>query len=621
MYAAAFTYERGIANFYAATSYGKISIVGDVAGWFTIPYNENGTCQAGNWRVAANQAASNAGYDLTRYSHFVYLWPRNNPNTGVSSYACGWDGFSAGNSAYINAYVNSNGYFYDGYAGQLPDQLIALICHEFGHGLGITSHAATLRCADGKETIDLYSNCTVSATADYDDVMAYQNPAHELNAPHRAMMGWFDVNHVQDVTADGLYVISPLQHGDSNTKALRIRKADTNEFYYLSYRRRVGPFDSYISGYDGAALHIWDSYVGTATRALYASPWTAASVYSAFPSALLDGMRFEDSINGIQVTQISHDANSLTVSVKFGRITCQNYNPLVTAFMVSGGVVNANAGYSSQPYTLLLFNRNSVTCPASTFNLSSSGPPGWSTFLSGSVQTVQAQSYVLLSDQVQTSAGSATGDYSFTVAATRADASTYNATASGMVRITTTDVSPPTAPTNLSALADDTSVSLSWTSSTDNVGVTSYTVWRNDVTAGTWATFTITATSFVDTGTDPNHLYSYMVSARDAVGLQSRVAVVRASANLPIIDITSPGDGAVVSGTVSIAVDTSSNRGIARVELYVDSQLTSTSTAAPFTTSWNTGRGRVAPGQHSLQCKAYDAAGNVGASASIQVTK
>ena len=621
MYAAAFTYERGISNFYSTTSYGKISVVGDVAGWFTIPYNENGTCQAGNWRVAANQAASEAGYDLTRYTHFVYIWPRNNPSTGVSSYQCGWDGYAAGTSAYINAYVNSNGFFYDGYQGHLPDQLVAIICHEFGHGLGIASHAATMRCDDGKKTIDDYSNCTGSPTADFDDVMAYENPAHELNAPHRAMMGWFDPNQVQDVTTDGIYLISPLEYRDSNVKALRIKKTDSNEFYYLSYRLRAGPFDSYISGYDGAAVHIWDGYAGTATRALYASPWTAASVYSAFPSALLDGMRFEDSANGIQVAQVSHDANGVALSIKFGRISCQNYNPLVTAFMGSGGVVNANAGYSSQPYGLVLFNRNSVTCPASALNLSSAGPPGWSTLYSGTTQTVQAQSYILLTDQVQTTTGSSTGDYPFTVAATLTDAPAYTASASGTVRITTTDVSPPTAPANLTATADNTNVWLSWTASTDNVGVTSYAIVRNDLTVGALAFFNTTSTSYADIGTDPSHIYSYMIFAKDAAGLLSRSALVKVSATLPVIDITSPGDGFSVSGTVSVTVSASDNRGITKVELYVDNTLTSSSTVAPFTTSWNTGKGKIASGQHSLQCKAYDSVGNVGMSATVRVSK
>lgn len=245
MYAAAFTYQRGIANFYDVTSYGKISIVGDVAGWFTVPYNENGTCDVGNWRIAARAAATAAGYDLTRYTHFVYVWPRNNPSSGVSSYGCGWDGMNSGANSYINGRVNPNGFFYDGYQGHLPDQLISTICHEFGHGLKL-QHAGTLRCDDGKKTLDSDSNCEYLSTSDSDDVMAYVSPAHELNAPHRAALGWLDPGQVQDVAANGTYTISPLEYRDSNVKALRIQKADTSEYYYLSYRIRNPPFDSYI---------------------------------------------------------------------------------------------------------------------------------------------------------------------------------------------------------------------------------------------------------------------------------------------------------------------------------------------------------------------------------------
>jgi M6 family metalloprotease-like protein len=617
MYAAAFTYPRGIANFYDVTSYGKISIVGDVAGWFTIPYNENGTCNVGTWRIAARDAATAAGFDLTSYTHFVYVWPRNNPSTGVSSYGCGWDGMSSigGPDAYINGWVNPNGFFYDGYQGHLPDQLISTICHEFGHGLRL-QHAGTLRCDDGKKTIDDYSSCTRSYTADFDDVMGYENPARELNASHRAALGWVDSGQVQDVTTDGTYVISPLEYRDSNVKALRIRKADTSECYYLSYRLPVGPFDFYLSSANGTSIHTWDGYQDSFTWALYALPWTAASTYSMSPSALIDGMRFEDSVNGIQVTQVSHDANGVAVSIKFGRIPCQNYEPLVSVF--TGWGIKANAGYSSQPFTLLVFNRNCATCPASNFTLGSAGPFGWSTLYSGSVHTIQAQSYVMLNDQVQTSAGSAVGDYSFTVAATRTDAPAYTASASGTVRITTSDVSPPTAPTNLIAWADNTTVLLSWSASTDNVGVTSYTIMRNDITAGGSVFSNTTSTSYADTGTDPNHLYSYTVYARDA-GLQSRTAVVKGSVNLPLIDIIAPVDGTAVSGTVSVTVSAASGRGVSKVDLYVDNKLTNTSTVAPFTTSWNTRR--VASGRHTLQCKAYDTVANVGVSGAVAVNK
>ena len=42
------------------------------------------------------------------------------------------------------------------------------------------------------------------------------------------------------------------------------------------------------------------------------------------------------------------------------------------------------------------------------------------------------------------------------------------------------DTQPPTAPTNLTATASGNQVSLSWTASTDNVGVTGYLVYREN---------------------------------------------------------------------------------------------------------------------------------------------
>jgi hypothetical protein len=55
------------------------------------------------------------------------------------------------------------------------------------------------------------------------------------------------------------------------------------------------------------------------------------------------------------------------------------------------------------------------------------------------------------------------------------------------------------------------------------------------------------------------------------------------------------------------------------VDLYVDGNFTSTSTAAPFTTSWNTSK--ATRGAHTLVCKACDAAGNVGTSQTVTVYK
>jgi chitodextrinase len=76
------------------------------------------------------------------------------------------------------------------------------------------------------------------------------------------------------------------------------------------------------------------------------------------------------------------------------------------------------------------------------------------------------------------------------------------------------DTTPPSVPTGLSATAvSSTQINLSWTASTDNVGVTGYDVFRNGTQVGTTAT-----TSYQDTGLTPDTTYSYTVAAYDAAG-------------------------------------------------------------------------------------------------------
>src|SRR6202034_1286741 len=78
------------------------------------------------------------------------------------------------------------------------------------------------------------------------------------------------------------------------------------------------------------------------------------------------------------------------------------------------------------------------------------------------------------------------------------------------------DTTPPSVPTGLSATAvSSTQINLSWTASTDNVGVTGYDVFRNGTQVGTTTT---TTTSYQDTGLTAGTTYSYTVAAYDAAG-------------------------------------------------------------------------------------------------------
>jgi hypothetical protein len=87
----------------------------------------------------------------------------------------------------------------------------------------------------------------------------------------------------------------------------------------------------------------------------------------------------------------------------------------------------------------------------------------------------------------------------------------------------------------------------------------------------------------------------------------------------PSISITSPSDGATITGTINVEVSATDNVGVVKSELYADGILVASSTTAPFTLKWNTRK--VKTGQHVVKAKAYDAAGNAGTSGSITLTK
>ncbi|MBI4087283.1 MAG: right-handed parallel beta-helix repeat-containing protein, partial [Candidatus Liptonbacteria bacterium] len=83
---------------------------------------------------------------------------------------------------------------------------------------------------------------------------------------------------------------------------------------------------------------------------------------------------------------------------------------------------------------------------------------------------------------------------------------------------TTADTTPPSVPTNLLAVASSSSqINLSWTASTDNVGVAGYKIYRGSLLLASWS-----GTSYSDVGTfpslSPSTSYTYTVAAYDAAG-------------------------------------------------------------------------------------------------------
>lgn len=87
----------------------------------------------------------------------------------------------------------------------------------------------------------------------------------------------------------------------------------------------------------------------------------------------------------------------------------------------------------------------------------------------------------------------------------------------------------------------------------------------------------------------------------------------------PTTSISSPANGATVSGTVTINATASDNVGVTQMQILIDGAVAASNTnATSLSFSWNTTT--VANGSHTIVSKAFDAAGNVGTSSTITVT-
>ncbi len=87
----------------------------------------------------------------------------------------------------------------------------------------------------------------------------------------------------------------------------------------------------------------------------------------------------------------------------------------------------------------------------------------------------------------------------------------------------------------------------------------------------------------------------------------------------PVVAVTTPADGAAITGMVAATATASDTAGVSRVDFYVDNILKATDTITPYTYNWDTKL--YANGMHNISAKAYDAAGNVGVDTNTVTTK
>ena len=164
---------------------------------------------------------------------------------------------------------------------------------------------------------------------------------------------------------------------------------------------------------------------------------------------------------------------------------------------------------------------------------------------------------------------SADTSYSYRVRAADAagNLSGYSSTVSAATPPAAPDTTPPSAPAGLTATAvSNSQINLSWTASTDNVGVTGYHVERcqGEGCANFAQVGTATGTTFNNPGLTVSTSYSYRVRAADAAGNLSGYSNV-ASAATPSILVGLVAAYAFSEGVGTTAADASGNGNVGTI--------------------------------------------------------
>ena len=198
--------------------------------------------------------------------------------------------------------------------------------------------------------------------------------------------------------------------------------------------------------------------------------------------------------------------------------------------------------------------------------------------------------------------------YTYTVKAYDA-AGNYSNSSDPVTISTVSDTQAPTAPTNVTAVSKtETTVSLSWSAATDNIGVAGYYVYRDGTKIGSTTGLTYTSTSL-----SPGKAYTYTVRAYDGAVNISNASDPLAVTTDPDTQAPSTPAGLTVASTTMTSVTltwsaSADNVAVTGYEVYRDGTKIGTTPGSSITNV------PLTPGKtYNYTVKAYDASGNYSA--------
>jgi hypothetical protein len=232
----------------------------------TLNYAAASSCDYIKWGSDAIAAATQAGYKIHAYNHWLYILPGNIhcPFGGIAYLGC---------SGTCEAWVRGGG------------NISGVMAHELGHNLGL-EHAAT-------------------DTSEYGDLSDFMGPGvnRQLNAPHRDLMRWYQSypEKLATVTQSSQYRLHSLDQIQiqDGLQILKIKAKNSAATYYISYRTDTQPFGM------GA---LYSGYV-------YVHYTLSGDGHSYLVTALAPTQSFVDAVNGITITAVSVSDGAVMLDV------------------------------------------------------------------------------------------------------------------------------------------------------------------------------------------------------------------------------------------------------------------------------------------------------------------
>ena len=376
-----------------------------------------------------------------------------------------------------------------------------------------------------------------------------------------------------------------------------------------------GTYTYTVQAADGAGNVSNASNTATATVADTTKPSTPGLLTATAGTAQV-GLSWQPSTDDVGVTAYLVFRGPTQIGSVNGSTTTYTDTGLAPGTYTYTVVAKDAAGNASSPSNAASATVGDTTKPSTPTGLTATGGTAkvdlsWQ----ASTDNVGVTAYLVFRGSTQigsvngttttyTDSGLAAGSYTYTVVAK--DAAGNVSGASNAATGTVPDTTKPSVPGTLTATGSAGQVALSWQASTDDVGVTSYLIFKGSNQIGS---VNGTTTSYTDSGLAAGS-YTYTVVAKDAAGNVSGPSNAATGTVPDTTKPSAPGSLTATGGTAKVDLSWQASTDDVGVTGYRIFRGTSqVGSVGGSTTTWShTG---LTPGSYTYTVVAVDAAGNI----------